>query len=170
MLNNPFAPIEAKNLGPQLKPIEFEKERLDVVLIPKAQEVDADNAILVYEPVIKGKTNINDLIASYADDVGIQNILRKVALSGDTSLFNQTGRKPLGNGGPEPVQDYTDAPQSKTDAFNQVVKGVQAFDELPADLKGKMSMAQFAELVGQEEFENYIAGIIAKNTPKEESK
>lgn len=170
MLNNPFAPIEAKNLAPQCKPIVFEKERLEVVLIPKADNVDTDNAILVYVPVIKGKTNIDDLIASYSDDVGIQNILRKIAISGDTSLLNQTGRKPLGNGGPEAIQDYTDVPASKTDAFNKVVAGVAAFDKLPTDLKGKLSMAQFAELIGEEELNNYIAGVIAKNTPKEEDK
>lgn len=170
MSNNPFAPISTKDLAPQLKPIEYEKERLDVVLIPKAESLDEESDIVVYKPVVKGKTNIDDMIKSYADDVGIQNILKKIAISGDTSLLNQTGRKPLGTGGLEEVQDYSHVPTSKTEAFNQVVAGVNAFDELPADLKGKLSMAQFAQLVGQEEFDNYIKGIIEQVKPKEEVK
>lgn len=160
-----FAPLIDKPI--ECKPIVFEKERVEFHLVPKAVKVSDQDGIaqdtIVYEPVEKVRYNLQDYIASFADDVGIQNILKKLALSGDKSLLNQTGREPMNeNGGLEPIQDYSNVPGNKTEAFEQVARGVAAFDTLPEDLKGKLSLTQFAELFGQEEFDKYIAGIVAK--------
>lgn len=171
--NNPFAPIPAELLAPQCKPIVYEQTVKETVLIPYSEEVDGDpeNVVIKYKPVVKNEYNLKDYIQSFADEVGIQNILKKLAISGDKSILNQTGREPLcPDGGLEPIQDYSDVPKSKAEAFNSVVKGVQAFDELPEDLKGKMSLTQFVQLFGQEEFDNYIKGLMVANTPKEENK
>lgn len=72
--------------------------------------------------------------------------------------------------GQEPVQDYTNIPMSKTEAFNAVAAGVRAYDALPAEIKGKMSFAQFAEGFGQADFDAYINKIKENLTPKEENK
>ena len=168
--NNPFAPIAVENLGPQLEPREFDKTIERYVLVPYAVAVDGDedNTVLRYKPVLKETIDLQEYIDSFADDVGIQNILRKLSLTGDKSILNQTGREALcPDGGLEPIQDYSNVPKNKTEAFNAVAAGVAAFDNLPEDLKGKMSLTQFVELFGQEEFDNYIQNLIAKNTPKE---
>lgn len=172
-LNNPFAPIPKEALARQLDPIQYEKTVKEYFLIPYSEAVDGneENIVIKFKPVLKNEYDLKDYIESFADEVGIQNILRKLSLSGDKSILNQTGREALcPDGGLEPVQDYSNVPKSKTEAFNAVAAGVAAFDNLPDDLKGKMSMAQFAELVGQEELDKYIAGIVAKNMPKEEDK
>lgn len=159
-----------------LPPIVYEKTREEWNLIPKASKVvDADGIeqdTIVYVPTKVREYSIEAMINSYADDVGIQNILKKVALTGDKSYLNQTGRVPLTDGGLEPIQDYTNVPKSKTEAFNAVAAGVAAFDNLPSDIKQKMSFSQLAETFGQKEFDDYITNKINALMPKqkEESK
>lgn len=171
--NNCFAPIADEDLGPQLPPITYEKTIKEMVLIPYSAQVgdDPENIVIRYKPVLKGEYDLQEYIESFADEVGIQNILKKLSLSGDKSLLNQTGREPLcPDGGLEPIQDYSNAPKSKAEAFNAVAAGVAAFDSLPDDLKGKMSLTQFVELFGQDEFNKYIEGVVAKLTPTEGDK
>lgn len=173
---NCFAPIPKEKRVNILKPREYEQERVVYNLIPKAQKVtDNDGVqqdIVVFEPVFIKKYNINEYIKSFEDDVGIQNILRKVALTGDRTLLNQTGR--IGecpDGGLEDVKDYTNVPGSKTEAFNAVVAGVEAYDKLPADMKAKMSFEQFAQEFGEEQMKAYVNALVEKyNSTKEEKK
>ena len=178
---NCFAPLPEK-LSKQrvlFKDRVFDEIREEWNLIPKASTfLDNDGVkqdIIIYEPVLKTTYKIADYVNSFANDVGIQNILEKIRLSGDKSYLNQTGRvgeKP--DGGLEDIKDYTDVPGSKTEAFNAVVEGVNAYDKLPADVKEKMSFAQFAESFGQEQLNAYVekmkAAYAAQNAPKEEDK
>lgn len=163
--------INMKN-RPILKPIKYKEEVEEWNLIPVAKElVDADGVKyngVVYEPKLVNTYNLVELIQSYSDDVGIQNILKKLSLSGDKSILNQTGREPLcPNGGLEPVQDFSQVPESKAEAFNIVAAGVQAYDNLPADIKGKMSLEQFVKEFGQSQFDQFVQGLVAKyQTPE----
>lgn len=171
LCNNPFAPIDPADLAPQCEPIVYPETQIDYVLVPYSKEVDGDpeNVVIEYKVVKKAEYKTADYINSFADDVGIQNILKKLSLSGDRSLLNQTGREALcPDGGLEPVQDYTTVPANKTEAFNAVVAGVNAFDQLPEDIKGKMSMSQFVELFGQDQFNAYIQSVVEKSLPKED--
>ena len=144
-------------------PVEVEEYNL----VPVAKElIDANGEKyngVVYEPTFVRKYNQQELIASYSDDVGIQNILKKLAISGDKSILNQTGREPLcPNGGLEPIQDFSEVPSSKAEAFNIVAAGVAAYDNLPSDIKGKMSLEQFVHDFGQEQLNAYIESVKAK--------
>lgn len=178
-ITNPFQAIPAENLAPQLKPIEYEKEREVYNLIPKACKVMDDDGvqqdIIRYEPTFIKKYDIQEYIKSFESDIGIQNILKKVALTGDKSYLNQTGRvgeKP--DGGLEDIKDYTNVPANKTEAFNAVAAGVAAYDALPDDMKADMSFAQFAEKFGEEQIKSYVDNLIkqyeANKKPQEEGK
>lgn len=173
---NSFVPLKEKNKPTPCKEIDFEKVRPVWNLVPKGSKIiDNDGVeqdIIEYVPVHVRDIPIQEYIDSFSDEVGIQNILRKVAMTGDKSYLNQTGRVSLDadKNGLEPVQDYSNAPMSKTEAFNAVAAGVRAYDALPAEIKEKMSFAQFAESFGQEQFEAYIAKLQEANTPKEENK
>ena len=138
---NCFAPLTGNDLKKRvlLKDIVFDTKREQWQFVPKASKlIDADGVsqdIIVYTPVKTGEYDIAEYVKSFSDEVGIQNILKKLALSGDRSLLNQTGRvgeKP--DGGLEEIKDYTDVPGSKTEAFNAVAAGVSAYDALPADI------------------------------------
>lgn len=172
-LKNCFAPIPEDQKPPLLGDLVFPKTFDEIVLIPEAVNVDGDpeNIVLQYKPVKKKTVDIDEYVGSFADEVGIQNILKKIAMSGDKSLLNQTGREPLcPEGGLEPVQDFSNVPKSKTEAFNAVVNGVNVFDQLGDDIKGKMSLEQFVQSFGQEEFDNYIKSVIASTQLKGEDK
>lgn len=165
-VNSCFAPIpDDCRPVPCEEPV-YETTIKEYFLVPYSEQVgdDVNNVVLKYKPLLKNEYDLNDYIQSFSDDVGIQNIIKKLALSGDTSLLNQTGREPLcKDGGLEPIQDYSNAPRSKVEAYNSVLAGVNAFDNLPEDLKGKMSLTQFVELFGQEQFDSYIKGLIEKS-------
>lgn len=173
---NCFCPIPEKDRPVVDKPREFETIREIWNLVPKGTKIiDVDGVeqdVIEYVPVKVRDVNIAEYIASFSDEVGIQNILRKVALTGDKSYLNQTGRHalPTGEDGLEPIQDYSNVPLSKTEAFNAVAAGVRAYDALPAEIKEKMSFAQFAESFGQEQFDAYIEKLKTQITPKEDNK
>lgn len=94
------------------------------------------------------RKNRQEYIESFADDVGVLNVLKKVAVSGDESLIKQR---------PDPSYvDLTNFPTTKEDMFDTVKKGVDAFDKLPDDIKKKMSMEQFVNSFGQEQFDALI--------------
>ena len=168
-----FAPIPEK-LKPQVVPVPVCKKVREVWnLIPKAKKiVDADGVsqdVIEYEPVKVKDVPIDEYIASFESDVGIQNILRKVAMTGDRSYLNQTAREAMcPDGGKEPIQDYTNVPSSKAEAFAIVQAGVAAYDSLPEDIKGKMSFTQFAAGFSNDDFNSYVKKIIEANKPKNE--
>lgn len=173
LTNNCFGPIPPELLASQCEPIVYEKIHKSCILVPRSKQIgdNAKDCTLVYEAVDNEEYDIQEYINSFADEVGIQNILKKLSISGDKSLLNQTGREALcPDGGLEPIQDYSNVPKNKTEAFNAVVKGVNAFDELPDDVKGKMSMEQFVKFFGQDEFDAYINKVVAAMQPKEEDK
>ena len=172
-MSNPFQPIPEKLKPKACPPIVFEDIREVWHLVPKGEKVvDIDGIsrdVITYVPVKERDVPIKEYIESFADDVGIQNILKKVAMTGDKSYLNQTGRSSLDvdEDGREPIQDYTDAPMSKTEAFNAVAAGVRAYDALPEEIKGQMSFAQFAEGFGQKQYEQYIEELKKKFEPKQ---
>lgn len=161
-MSNPFQPIPEKLKPKACSPVVFDTIREVWVLVPKGEKVvDIDGVardVITFVPTKERDVPIKEYIESFADDVGIQNILKKVAMTGDKSYLNQTGRSSLetDENNREPVQDYTDAPMSKTDAFNAVAAGVRAYDALPEEIRGQMSFAQFAEGFGQVQYEQYI--------------
>lgn len=172
---NCFAPIPEK-FRPKVVPYAEQNPIREVWnLIPKAKKVvDADGVsqdVIDYVPQKIKDIPIDEYIASFAEEVGIQNILRKVAMTGDRSYLNQTSREALcPEGGKEPIQDYTDAPSSKTEAFNLVAAGVAAYDKLPEELKGKMSMEQFVNDFSNDAFNAYVQKLIEANKPEGEDK
>lgn len=101
-----------------------------------------------------GRTNRQDYISSFSDDVGILNIMKKVALSGDESLLNQTGRHSLPGNEEDAlgrrVEDVVDLTRfsslDRVDALNGFKKGAASFAELDSDLKGKKSLEQVAKM------------------------
>lgn len=100
------------------------------------------------------RVNRQDLLNEQSGDVGILNIMKKMALSGDTSLLNQTHRTSfpgiekdaLGR----PVEDVVDLTRysniDKIDALNGFKKGAEVFQNLDEDLKGKKTLEEVAKL------------------------
>ena len=84
-------------------------QKLVKAAVDEKGNVDPDD-FLVEEVVVEDeRVNRADYINSFREDVGIANILKKVALSGDVSLLNQVQRPKLvpDENGFEPIQDAT---------------------------------------------------------------
>lgn len=100
------------------------------------------------------RVNRQDYLNEQSGDVGILNIIKKMALSGDTSLLNQTHRisipgvekDALGRA----VEDVVDLSRysniDKIDALESYKKGAEVFASLDEELKGKKSMEEVAKL------------------------
>ena len=123
--------------------VEYEEQEY----VEKIGEGDTD--FIVKKRVIeKSRVNRQEYISSFSDEVGIHNILKKVQMTGDETLLKQRADAP-----------YFDATQfqtSRSDLVNAVNKGVQAFDDLPDDVKKKMSMETFVNTFGQKDFDALV--------------
>lgn len=100
------------------------------------------------------RVNRQELLNEQSGDVGILNIMKKMALSGDTSLLNQTHRSSIPGSEKDAlgraVEDVVDLTRysniDKVDALESYKKGASVFASLDEDLKGKKSMEEVAKL------------------------
>lgn len=104
-------------------------------------------------------------IDSYEVDVGILNILEKVRRSGDVSLLHQVSSPDIPSHEKDslgrPVQDIVDITKyqvDKIDALNSFKVGAKSFEELPEDLKKKMSMKDVANM-SDEDVQRYLDSV-----------
>lgn len=125
--------------------------------------VDQDEFEVQEVAVETERVNRQDYINSFREDVGIANILKKVALSGDATLLNQVSRNPLplDADGKEIVQDITplqDGYEAVGDMGDNMLKTYAA---LPDDLKAGRTLEQFLTSVSQAEIDAYVAKQVA---------
>ena len=100
------------------------------------------------------RVNRQDFLNEQTGDVGILNIMKKMALSGDTSLLNQTNRSAIPGSEKDSlgraVEDVVDLTRysniDKIDALNGFKKGAEVYSNLDEDLKGKKSLEEVARL------------------------
>lgn len=164
MANNPFTPRKVVKTQKILaEPDIVEYERYDELV--KSNPDDPADFISVEKVREKSRTNRQEYIQSFADDVGIKNILRKLALSGDTSLLNQIERQPLPceDGNKEMVQDITIL-QEENGAANLGDISQQLYRALPPELVKGRSFANFCDTITQAEIDAYIAS--TQNVPE----
>lgn len=116
-------------------------------VVKKTGEGETDY-VLTKKVVPYSIENRKESIESYRNDVGILNILKKVALTGDATLLNQRG---VVNG-----IDSTELPTNYMEACEMLEKGMISFGDLPDDIKQKMSFEEFAKNYKQEDFDAYV--------------
>lgn len=109
--------------------------------------------------------NRKEYIESFADEVGLENILRKVEMTGDQSLLNQTHRVPgsIADDGKEAIVDYTGIPNTPEDAAAIIDKGRVAYQSLPDDLKNNRSFIDFVEGCTDAEVKAYLQAVLMKS-------
>ena len=145
--------------------IYVDKYYYDVKLVDKVKKVEGseDDFIIVKEEVVT-KTDIKELIDSQADDVGLNNVLKQFALTGDPGVL-PSGVNP--NGGD--VLDCTQLPNDLIDA-DIYFKNMRAkFDALPDDIKAGRNFQDFMTTFTQAEFDKFVASLkpVESNGKKE---
>lgn len=122
-------------------------------IVKKTGEGENDY-VIIKKQVLVSEQDRDEYVQSFADDVGILNVLKKVALTGDASMYNAQANQGI---------DTTNLPDNKIDAFDVVSKGVLAFDNLPDEIKQKMTMEVFVKTFGQEKFDALMAQYVKKD-------
>lgn len=102
------------------------------------------------------KVKRSDHINSFAGDVGIENILKKVALSGDTIANVVESGKYASKQKGDHVVDISDAPKDTFEALDKVKEAYADFERLPKALRKGRSMSEFNKTLKAEEITAYI--------------
>ena len=120
--------------------------------------------VIEKNPVIISQIDTQEYIQSFADDVGIENILKKFELTGDPNLLNQIDRPsiPIGEDGKEIIQDYSNLPSDEEQALILAEKARAEFANLPPELVKNRSFNEFAETCTKEELLEYLASLNKK--------
>lgn len=112
-----------------------------------------DDFVIVDEVVELSRTDRQKYLDSQSSDVGILNIIKKVQLSGDVTLLNQTGRVPVAchekdslGRDLEDVVDISNYQVDKIEAFESIKKGTSEISDLPDDLKKGLSFEGIAKM------------------------
>lgn len=148
-INTGFGPLSDK---PKATVTDYSADQ-DIVDYAEEEYVvktgEGDKDFVVKKRVVEtSRLNRQDYINSFADEVGIKNILKKVQATGDETLLKQR---------PDGVFiDVTQFPDNRAGMYEAVKNGVEAFDNLPDDIKKKMSMEDFVNNFGQKEFDDYV--------------
>lgn len=142
ILNNPFC---GRTDGVTWKGNNYaEKNYANCTIAKKVNKLskDDDSVFDVVEVIeINDIVDRQDYINQYKDDVGILNVLKKVARSGDTSLINQI------NGGTG--IDLTDMPEDFLQAKALYDQALIAYDQLPAEIKSGLTAEQFINIAAE---------------------
>lgn len=114
---------------------------------------------------VTSKVNRKEYIQSFKDEVGLENILRKVEMTGDVALLDQTHRVPgaIADDGKEVLVDYTKVPSSPEEAAKIIEQGRAVFSNIPDDLKANRSFVDFVEGCTDAEVKAYLQAVLKKS-------
>lgn len=115
---------------------------------------DAETDYVIQSKIIEKKDSVYELINSQAAEVGVYNILKKVAMTGDDSIYDEY-KAPTG----ETITDITKVPENVADMFEASNVMLKAFASLPGDLVKGRNFAQFCETITQAEFDAWYTAI-----------
>ena len=120
-----------------------------------------EDFVIVTELRIDKKVNHQDYLNQFADDVGILNVLKRVIKTGDASLFNERNETQAG------YMDLTNMPGDIIAASEMINKANAAYEQLPDDLKKKLSKEDLIKINNLELYNNIVAYVDNLNKVKE---
>lgn len=162
MPKNPFIFVKHE---PRLNNIKWDQYYIDRKLVDSVVKTgEGDNDFIIVKKVVEDRISIKDTIDAQADDVGLENILKKFSLTGDTSLL------PAAATDNNEIADFTQMPQDLIEAKNVFAAQEAAFKSLPEDLVKGRSFGDFMAHITQDEFNAWQTALKAKLEPKKEIK
>lgn len=143
----------------------FDKEYIDFVpkqVVKKTGEGE-DDFVLVTKHVEK-KRNIDALINSQEKEVGIYNLLDRVAKTGDETLLPKPHDDKNGV-----LTDLTGYPKDLMEAHQVANAGADAYSKLPKELTKGRSLEEFAKTINDEEATAFIKALISSKYAKKQN-
>lgn len=120
---------------------------------------EGDYDFVVVDEVIEHKRSIDASIQAYANEVGVEAMLNRVALTGDESILET-----LKAGNEGRVDDFTNFPGDLMEYQHRMVSAEEVFNSLDPKLTQGRTFAEFCEGISKEELDAYILSIIKANT------
>lgn len=148
---------------------DFDKYYLDVtekeVFKDSGEKDEEGNSLGVVEKkLIVKKIDIQEMLNSQADSVGVESYMRALALQGENINDYNTIVD-------DKVQDFSQMPETLADVMTAGDKAKAAFANLDPALKGNHTTIEgFLNDLTQEKIDGYIKGRVEALTPKQEVK
>lgn len=157
--NSPFVPGGAKVKLQTGFDTKYESIKI-IDTIEKTGEGEED--YIIKKKVIREYQPIQDVIDQDKDSVGVDNIIKQVLRTGDTSLLPQDKG--------DCNVDLVGAPESLMDLKEMGANAEKSFKALPEELTKGMDMKSFVDSMTQEQFNAFIQATQDRLTKKEEVK
>ena len=158
---NPFLASKVKTIFTK----DFDEFYIDYEVKQVVKKVgDGEEDFIIEDKVIEHKRDIRQEINSQADQVGVYNLMKRIALTGDDSLM------------PEPMpktgvtSDFTGVPDNLLDADLLAKQRIEQFNALPDSLKKGRSFEEFMSTFNQEEFNVWLKSMMPQEEKKEGDK
>lgn len=149
-MSNPFLPKTVEIKGQK----DFDQDYINYEYYDVLQKIgDGENDFITVSQKKEVRQNISDLINSQASEVGVANLMRRVA-SGLEVL------DPVGVS--DEIQDFTNAPKDLASAYEMQKSVSNKFAELPDELKNGRSFEDFIKSFNQKEFDDYFTKLVQK--------
>ena len=127
---------------------DFDTEYKSIEIRERVKKTGPKESDYILEKFVQvTKTPIQEVIDADASSVGVNNIIKQVLKTGDTSLLPvDTGQE----------VDFVGAPENLMELKELGKKAEAAFKSLPDDLTEGRDMASFVNNMSQEKFDAYV--------------
>lgn len=123
---------------------------------------EGENDFILQKKVIVDEQLIQDVIDADKDSVGVDNIIKQVLRTGDTSLL------PVDKG--DCNVDLVGAPSSLMEVKQLGENASQIFESLPKELVKDMDMTSFVNSMSQEKFDEFVKALSNRAASQNEKK
>lgn len=159
IVNNPWS-YNGQEFAPQTN---WDTTYKSIQIVDKVVKTgEGDHDFVVVKDVLVEETPIKEVIEADFASVGIENIIKQVLRTGDTSLL------PVDKG-----NDYVDvvgAPENLMELKAMGQKAEAKFNDLPDELTKGLDMKNFVESLTQDQFDAFIKAVAERTAGKVEDK
>lgn len=153
--NNPFVfngILPSKQIG-------FDQEYKTIKIVDKVVKTgEGEDDFIIQQKVIEEFNPIQDVIDQDKDSVGVENIIKQVLRTGDSSLL------PADDG--KCNVDLVGAPSNLMELKQMGVDAENAYQNLPSELTKGLDMKSFVDSMTQEQFNAFIAAVVDRQNKK----
>lgn len=159
VINSPFAPNGVVWEGQK----DFDTEYVSIEIRDRVVKTgEGENDYIIEKHVVETRTPIQEVIDADAQSVGVNNIIKQVLRTGDTSLL------PVDTGNCN--VDMVGAPENLMELKALGVQAEQKFNALPNEVTEGRDMVSFVENMSQEKFDSLMKAISDRANAQKEVK
>lgn len=141
----------------------FEKDYKSIEIVTYAEKTgEGDQDYVIKQKVVETFRPIQEVIDADASSVGVENIIKQVLRTGDTSLLPQDKG--------DCNVDLVDAPENLMELKQLGIDAESNFKGLPSELTKGMDMKSFVENMTQEQFDAFVKAVADRSSGNNEVK